>query len=490
MNQPPGLHENDGAEELPDVVMGYVWVASRGASILASPPPDTPEPFQSAESDIREARAAVEGEGLQVIAESRLGLAVAGSPLAFERLTGARMRRYERLMRAEAGRRRWVTHLDLEGRGQPPTFGVGLAASKRIPIEAVILEQPRVALAGAPSPLPPPVARYHLRVPDDVAVRLGATRAHRDGHTGRGVTVAMVDSGHYAHPFFARHGYDVQPVQSVVPGTDPRIDPVGHGTGESANIFALAPDVTLRPYRASDEAGRLIGAVSGFMRAKQERPDIISNSWGGDGPFPPKTTMEPYERAFAAEILDAVHEGIVVVFSAGNGDFSIEPQVPGVLSAGGAFMGAGGTPVASDYASAYASPFYDRNVPDLCGLVGQRPRAQYLMLPVPPGSQIDVEESQARRSDPPDGTAPDDGWALFSGTSAAAPQLAGAAAVMLGAKPDLTPAEIRAAMVEAAVDVRAGSCHPRFNAYARAGADVATGAGLLDVSAALARVRE
>jgi hypothetical protein len=34
-----------------------------------------------------------------------------------------------------------------------------------------------------------------------------------------------------------------------------------------------------------------------------------------------------------------------------------------------------------------------------------------------------------RGDDPPDGTSPDDGWALFSGTSAAAPQIAGPANV-------------------------------------------------------------
>jgi subtilisin family serine protease len=39
-----------------------------------------------------------------------------------------------------------------------------------------------------------------------------------------------------------------------------------------------------------------------------------------------------------------------------------------------------------------------------------------------------------------DGTPPNDGWSLFSGTSAAAPQIAGAAAVLLSAKPKLTPA--------------------------------------------------
>src|SRR4029453_11826905 len=100
---------------------------------------------------------------------------------------------------------------------------------------------------------------------------------------GEGVTVAMVDSGQYAHPFFLAHRYDVRPAVSVVPGASPTRGPGGHGTGESANIFAVAPAATLRPYRASDAQGRLVGAITGFLRAKSDSPKVLTNSWGGDG---------------------------------------------------------------------------------------------------------------------------------------------------------------------------------------------------------------
>jgi hypothetical protein len=52
------------------------------------------------------------------------------------------------------------------------------------------------------------------------------------------------------------------------------------------------------------------------------------------------------------------------------------------------------------------------------------------MLPVPSGCEIDREEAQPTDNDPADVTSSDDGWALSSGTSAAAPQLAGAAALL------------------------------------------------------------
>jgi subtilisin family serine protease len=107
-------------------------------------------------------------------------------------------------------------------------------------------------------------------------------------------------------------------------------------------------------------------------------------------------------------------------------------------------------------------------VPTVCGLVGLRPRAQYLMLPVPPGCLLDAAQSEA---DPPqdpegDGTLTNDGWALFSGTSAAAPQVAGAAALLLGAKPQLTPAQVADCLTHTAIDVTV-DCHPRFSNEAR-----------------------
>jgi hypothetical protein len=95
-------------------------------------------------------------------------------------------------------------------------------------------------MAIFPAPIPPPVPRFHLRVPDDVATILGSWDAHQRGQRGAGVTVAMVamvDSGWFRHPFFAAHGYTVQPPVAVIPGTAPAHDPHGHGTGESANIF-------------------------------------------------------------------------------------------------------------------------------------------------------------------------------------------------------------------------------------------------------------
>src|SRR5262249_12980254 len=152
------------------------------------------------------------------------------------------------------------------------------------------------------SPIPPNSPKFHLRVPADVAVFLNAAAAHQRGLRGDNVTVVMPDSGWFRHPFFTAHGYNVQTPITVVTGTDRSKDPQGHGTGESANIFAVAPGANLQPIRIANDAGKLVGAIAGFLKAKELKPQIITNSWGGDrDDFPPISGPDEADIAFATE---------------------------------------------------------------------------------------------------------------------------------------------------------------------------------------------
>jgi subtilisin family serine protease len=479
--------EGPSSAPIPKVLHGYVSVRSQGGtSILDAAPADlasSAQGFHGTRDGFNQARKALESIGFLILAESRLGIAVAGPPEAYEELSGGKLETVERLMQGASNRTRYVTHVDIKGPNQPAALGVGITGSAAPGIEAILLERPRLYHGTSPSPVAPNVGSFHLRVPNDVALCLNAIPAHHAGVRGEGIKVAMVDSGQYPHPYFIAHHYSIRlPPISVVPGTSPHKDPVGHGTGESANIFAVAPGATLIPIRASDDRGALVGSNAGFLRAKQEKPEIITCSWGGDSPGPPFAAPSQWTLTWLAEIQDAVDQGIFVVFSAGNGSFSPEGQAPGVFSAGGVYVSADLDAQASNYASGYSSPWFtNRVVPDACGLVGMMPRAQYIMLPVQPGCDLDRGESQPSDTDPnTDGTAGNDGWALFSGTSAAAPQIAGAAALILSACPGLSPAQVRTALVATATDITTGRCHQRFNNLATDGPDLATGAGLVN----------
>lgn len=305
-----------------------------------------------------------------------------------------------------------------------------------------------------------------------MARALGADAAHREGVTGRGVQLVMCDTGWYRHPFFDRQHYG--PVRVVLgPGaTNGEIDPSGHGTGESANAFAVAPGVDLTMVKMN-----FVNPTGAFQAAAALRPDVISCSWGFDVTGP----LSAAEQALAA----AVAAGIVVVFSAGNCQHGFPAQHPDVIAAGGAYLEPDGRLRATRYASGFESLLYPgRRVPDVAGLVGDPPRAAYIVLPVPAGSEID-RDLGGREHPEGDGTTPDDGWAAFSGTSAAAPQVAGVAALLREARPGLPPAQVRELLRAGARDVPEGAgC---MGHEAGPGSDLATGAGLVDAGRSLAR---
>lgn len=348
-----------------------------------------------------------------------------------------------------------------------------------------------------PSPVPPRVDYYHLRV-DDVVNLLNAAKVHRRGTTGEGVRVAMIDSGFaLGHPYFEEKGYNTSVV--LAPGATHReLDGNGHGTGESANLLAIAPDVTFIGIKLDNEEDPRNGAsiLEGFQEALRHNPDIISVSLGydlcpsdrvtGDRTSNNHLTRLPNSlRALEAEIAAAVARGVIVVFSAGNGHVSFPGMMPEVVSAGGVYVAQNGEMRASDYASAFESRIYSgRRVPDFCGLVGlAENHADYIMLPIQSGCEIDRHNSQH------DGTTNNDGWGVFSGTSASAPQLAGVCALLLQKNPQLTPTEIKSILRRTCRDVVNGMANPASNENrggmpASVGDDGATGAGLVDAFAA------
>ncbi|MFG1707777.1 S8 family serine peptidase [Nonomuraea sp. M3C6] len=329
------------------------------------------------------------------------------------------------------------------------------------------------------SPIPPRVGYHHLRVPDDVALILRSHQVHERGITGRGVLVAMPDTGFYRHPFYDHHGYNYNATLSP-DATRVQHDEYGHGTAEAANIFASARDI--------DFVGVKMGANAtlAFKTASDLSPSVMTNSWGYH--LPGVASLPNALRPLELAVIQAVRErGITVCFSAGNGHIAFPGMMPDVIAVGGVFVDE--TQVngefkmeASDYASSFESLIYaGRHVPDVCGLVGRQPRALYIMLPVEPGDEIDT--SLAGPGYPnKDGTAADDGWTVISGTSAASPQVAGVCALLKQAQPGLSPDLVKAILKASARDVIEGKS--ATGEVANEGYDGPTGAGLVNAEAA------
>lgn len=413
--------------------------------------------------------------GFRLLQRSPLTINIAAPPALFETFFQTRLVTEERaVLKSADGDEETATFITTQGADMP-----GLINTLRSPLasllEGVAIEEPVLPFSA---PTPPAVDYWHLDVPADVATHLNADALHASDITGAGVRLTMVDSGWYRHPYFTHHNYQAKVL--LGPGTsDPENDESGHGTGESANVFSVAPAIDFTMVKMDFD-----NCTGGFNAAVHQSPtpDVISCSWGDDVRQGP---LSAARKVLEAAVALAVANGIIVVFAAGNGQFGFPGQHPDVLTVGGVFIDQDGSMKAADYASGYASRLYtDRGVPDVSGLCGMRPGARYLMLPVQPG--CDEDRSNAAKGD---GTKPDDGWAAFSGTSAAAPQVAGVCALMKQVNPALTTAEARDVLARTARDITEGIAHPRTGGeHAGSLRDLATGYGLVDAQAAVAAV--
>jgi subtilisin family serine protease len=284
----------------------------------------------------------------------------------------------------------------------------------------------------------------------------------------------MLDTGFFVHPYFKAHGYRLKPVLAADAVPPPDEDSNGHGTGEVANIFACAPDVGVYGVKMGNNP------VLSFDRAIALSPKVISCSWGYH--LPGVTTLPAALVPLRLRVLSAVAAGITVVFSGGNGHVGFPGMMPEVISVGGVFADPNAKLRASNYASSFSSLIYPgRRVPDFCGLVGMQPKALYIMLPIPKACSIDQLLGGTPFPDK-DETSTKDGWGVFSGTSAAAPQVAGICALLLQKKPSLTPAQVKSILRSTAVDVTVGTS--AMGESAGPGADKATGTGLVNAHAA------
>ncbi|WCN81266.1 type VII secretion-associated serine protease mycosin [Micromonospora sp. LH3U1] len=161
--------------------------------------------------------------------------------------------------------------------------------------------------------------------------------------TGRGVTVAVIDSGvDGTHPDLV--GQVLRGVDLVGPGGGAGPDPVGHGTtvagliagrnDDKRGAVGLAPDARILPVRVLDDQNRYDDALivaQGVRWAVDHGARVINLSLGGSGDSP----------ALAAALDYAFVRDVVVIACTGNLATSSDTKVwyparePGVIAVAG-----------------------------------------------------------------------------------------------------------------------------------------------------------
>ncbi|TVQ15197.1 MAG: T9SS C-terminal target domain-containing protein [Bacteroidetes bacterium] len=319
------------------------------------------------------------------------------------------------------------------------------------------------------------------------------------GYTGAGVVVAVLDTGvnsehtdlagrMWQHPDFPNHGYN------FVDNNHNTHDGQSHGThcagtvagnGTSGTATGIAPGATIMALKVLNDqgSGTESGVWAGIEFAVEHGAQVLSLSLGW--PY----SANPDRAAWRTVMVNAMNAGVIAAVAAGNegqGGFGTQPppnniRTPGdcpgpwshpdQLAAGGnsAVVTVGATTDTDEVASFSSigpvtwqnvAPFNDYELEDNTGLLAPDV--------VAPGTQI-VSLSHASNT----------GYVSMSGTSMAAPAVAGLMALMLEKNPLLTPAEISRVLEESALALDEGknnqSGSGRIDALA---AVVATPAGI------------
>lgn len=334
-----------------------------------------------------------------------------------------------------------------------PKTGAAWSALTAAPAAAAGTAAPRTGLAAG-------VARIWLdgkrRVLLDKSVpQIGAPAEWKAGFTGKGVSVAVLDTGVDAsHPDLAGK---VVAARNFTEATD--ADTVGHGTHVASTIAGtgaasggkyrgVAPDATIVSAKVCGDESCADSALLAGMQwaAADQHAKVVNLSLGG----PDTPDVDPLEKA--VNTLTAQY-GTLFVVAAGNGG----PAAATLSSPGSADAALTvGAVDASD---------------KMAGFSSRGPRTGDSAVK-PDITAPGVGIVAARAKDTSMGTPVDDRYTAASGTSMATPHVAGAAALLVQQHPTWAADGYKAALMASAKP------DPKVGAYLQ-------GAGRVDVARAI-----
>ncbi|MEJ8303043.1 S8 family peptidase, partial [Saccharibacillus sacchari] len=249
----------------------------------------------------------------------------------------------------------------------------------------------------------------------------------KQGFTGKGVKVAVVDSGISAHPELNIAG-GISTVGSE--NSTNYADDNGHGThvagiiaADSGNgrVAGVAPGVSLYAVKSlgANGKGTLVDVLEGLDWAIQNKMDIINLSLGGDSDA--QSLHDMVDKAY--------NQGILVVASAGNSGTASNTDQDTV-----------GYP--AKYSSVISVAAVDQSLN----------RSEFSST----GPKVDVAAPGSEIfSTYPAGLNGSTGYATMSGTSQAAPHVAGELALLKEKNPSASAANLRGLLNSYAVDLGA-----------------------------------
>jgi len=303
-----------------------------------------------------------------------------------------------------------------------------------------------------------------------------ADAAHRMGLTGRGATVAILDSGVTANqPDLADDVVGQQCFcvnldgsgccpngQRTQSGAGSAEDDHGHGTNVAGIVTSggrvappgVAPDAKIVAVKVLDRNLSFSGTaqvISGLEWVRLNRPDVrvVNMSLGTFALFSsPCDGASAPAMAFSQSIGALKARGTTVFVSSGNDRSANQMEAPACISSS---VSVGAT-YDANFGGFSLFGCSETTAPDKVACFGNSGPGLKLFAP---GAAITSAGAQ--------------GTSTFFGTSQAAPHAAGTAALLLQARPSLTPDDIESALVRTGkpiLDSRNGLTIPRVDAEA------------------------